>query len=138
MQSKKAKSPTWHTEDSLARLRIRKTIDRMHERKQRLLYKQGVRNEYQSRKRASKNQEWVPDWRAIMEDLASNTMKIERWFETALHISIPEDAVAQLMYGVDDNLWDIANQYDCSVRINNERSYIEGAKRHSLWRYSSN
>jgi pentatricopeptide repeat protein len=119
-QSRKAKSQLMNGGDSPPTSKIRKIIHRQQKSRISVEHKQGVRNEYQSRIRAEKNQDWVPDWREVLADLSSNTTKTERWLETALHISIPRSAVAQLLSGVDDNLWDIAGRYDCSVYLSDE------------------
>lgn len=84
-----------------------------------------VRSEYQSRKRAEKNQIWVPDWRVVLADLFSNTPKNEKWLEIALNISVPKHAVNKLLCGVDDNLWDIAGKHGCSVYLNGQDSGTE-------------
>lgn len=105
--------------------RIRQIIQHQHKSRIRLEHNREVRNEYQSRMRAKKSQIWEPNWREILEHLSSNTPKNERWLESALNISVPQSAAARLLHGIDDNLWDIASRYGCSVYLSDEDSIPE-------------
>lgn len=88
--------------------RVRAQNDKEHER--------SIRRAYQEHVRAQKNT-WEPDWRVVLADLSKHTPKNEKWLNMALTISLPEHAARRLLYAIDDNLWEIASRYGCSVEI---------------------
>ena len=83
--------------------------------------------DFEARKRASrisyqedqrkKTESWDPDWRVVLSVLSTNTPRTDKWLDRALKIIVPEEAVEKLMYGVDTNMWDIGDRYDCLITL---------------------
>lgn len=78
--------------------------------------KSASRQRYLAVKREEK-QSWIPDWRVILADLRKHTPQNDEWLRNAVYVSVPESAVETLLHGVDDNIWDIADRYGCSVEL---------------------
>lgn len=75
------------------------------------------RLEYQQERQAAKGNYWIPDWRIILQDLCDHTPPAEKWLEKAITISVPDTAAKYLIHGIDDNIEEIAAQFDCSIWI---------------------
>ena len=104
-----------HAQEALKKT-INKTnrIQRIAEENARL--DRRIRKVYQETRREGR-ESWIPDWRVILGDLRKRTPSHPKWFEKAVSISVPESAAEKLLNGVDDNMWDIAERYDCSVAL---------------------
>lgn len=101
--------------------KVRKALQNQEQAKTNTLRNRAIRKIYQANRR-EQTQSWIPDWRVILEQLRKHTSQNDEWLEKAVYISVPDNAVEQLFNGVDDNMWDIADRYNCSVELANRRS----------------
>ncbi|KAG0652371.1 hypothetical protein D0Z07_1041 [Hyphodiscus hymeniophilus] len=104
-----------HAEEAFKK-RIKKTIGIREQAENSALFKRRARKVYQEVRREEK-ESWEPDWRIIMGDLRKGTPWHPKWFDKAVSISVPASANGKLLRGIDDNIWDIAGRYDCSVTL---------------------
>ena len=110
--------------EAAVRSKVSKALRNREQAKISALSKSAIRKEYQADKREQK-QSWIPDWRILLADLRKNTPQNNEWLHKAVYISVPESAVGTLFHGVDDNMWDIAERYGCSVELTNRDSIRE-------------
>jgi len=95
----------------IARIVQRKAHSQKH-----ALRKRERRLEYQNKKR-EEVMEWGPDWREILGKLCKVVPVGDKWLEEAVEIFAPENAVDQLLYSVDDNIWEISARHDASISL---------------------
>ena len=96
--------------------RIDKTLHIRKQAEKTAHSKKTFRKVYQEVRRDEK-ESWTPDWRVILGDLRKSTPQHAQWSDKAVSISVSQSAAETLLYGVDDNMWDIAEKYDCSVAL---------------------
>ncbi|KAF8862424.1 hypothetical protein BDZ45DRAFT_202121 [Acephala macrosclerotiorum] len=75
-----------------------------------------IREEYQDWRR-ERTQNWVPDWRLVLDRLLENTMHQGQWLDRQIQVIVPPDAARELLAGFDNCIWDIANSYGCSIGL---------------------
>jgi hypothetical protein len=96
--------------------KLRKIHESIEKAEQSAESRRDIRQAYQAYRRR-KTGSWVPDWRVILADLAMNTQANGKWLNDAVKITVPEDFQGKLVAGVDDNIWNIADKYNCSVKF---------------------
>lgn len=98
-------------------LRVRRLLQaaKTHETSERL--REEARRAYQMDRRQSQGYA-TPDWRIILEDLKRHTPKVStQWLEDALRVVIPSNAVRPLLYGIDNNIWELKGSYGCEIQL---------------------
>lgn len=85
-----------------------------------------VRQEYYDQRRLERGT-WVPDWRIILSEMLKHTPDAGKWLDKAVVVSVAQGPQAeQLMFGIDDNIWDIAKKHGCTVSLARSSDATEG------------
>jgi len=110
---------------------LRKVYSCLTKRARIVQHRRNTRNAYRENLRKQQLSA-DPDWRSIMADLRDRSPKYERWLEKALNIQVPESVVGRFLLEVDDNMWDIASRYGCSIELSSQASPETGDRYYVL------
>lgn len=75
-----------------------------------------IRVEFQEFRR-HQTDNWVPDWRVVLDDLLKHTPHHGQWSDRQIQVVVSSSATEQLLSGLDDYIWDLGNQYGCSISL---------------------
>ncbi|RFU27919.1 hypothetical protein B7463_g8402, partial [Scytalidium lignicola] len=107
---------------------IRRVLGNVNRLRYNALTDSRTRQEYFDQRRLERGA-WVPDWRVILSDMMKHTPDAGKWLDKAVIVSIPEGPGAeQLMFGIDDNIWDIGKKYGCTITIGSGSDAEDGCR----------
>ncbi|CZR59734.1 uncharacterized protein PAC_09628 [Phialocephala subalpina] len=96
--------------------RVSQILSTAYEREKSQISAHSIREEYQEWRR-ERTENWVPDWRLVLDRLLETTIYQGRWLDRQIQVVVPEDAAKELLTGLDNCIWDIGNSYGCSVGL---------------------
>jgi len=107
-----------HGSHTLSGAHVARIVQRKLHSQRHALRKREARLEHQN-KRKEEMMDWGPDWREILGKLCKVVPVGDKWLEEAVEIFAPENAVDQLLYSIDDNIWEISARHDASISLDN-------------------
>lgn len=58
-----------------------------------------------------------PDWRVILQSLKESTPQHGKWLVEAIAVTVSTKSMQRLLLGLDEDIWSVANAYDCSIKL---------------------
>lgn len=108
---------------------IRKIMEVMEKHSLKKDYNRTAVEFYQKQKRSERGTA-LPNWRTILRDLDLYTpVHSGKWHSHALKILVPADAVKELIFGMNDNIWEVKKRTTCHIELSSADADVDAGYR---------
>lgn len=97
--------------------KIHRILSKAQQAKEQEQRKLAIQREWQARRNEELLRPGDPDWRVILQILKETTPQHGKWLAKAITITGSTQSMQRLLLGLDEDIWSIANAYDCSIKL---------------------